>query len=438
MSSMTFRFTSGASMSRFLTALAGFAIFLLVDASAVAAQDTVENPPLRVFLECSACDFDLVREEIGYIDWMRDRADADLHVISRVQATGGGGREFMLDFTGLRRHAGLADTLVYYADRDDSTDTTRRGLIRLLTMGLMRYLADTPVANQLQVRILPATASTALVRSTAAVRDPWNAWTFTVSGSGSASGESSRSSRSFSSGLTANRTTADWKLNFRGSGNFSRQSVSYTIAGRDTTSVTSTESTSGSSLIARSISGHTSVGLRANLGTSSVNNTRFYVNVAPAIEYNFFPYSESTRRALLVQYSIGMIANKYREETIYFRMDETRPTHSLDASYDTRARWGSASVSLSGSQYLHDTALNNLGMSAYTSVSLLRGFSLSFSGSYSRVRDQITLARRQLTPEEVLLRQRSLATGFRYSSSVSLSYRFGSAVQNVVNNRFAL
>lgn len=434
---MTFQFARGSSLSRFLLALAGVALPTLADRSGLAAQDAPQNPPLGVFLECQPCDFDLVREEIVYVNWMRDRADADLHVISRVQSTGGGGREYMLDFTGLRRFAGQADTLVYYAGRDDTSDTTRRGLIRVLTMGLARYLADTPVANQLQVRILPAT-NTAITRSTTPVRDPWNAWTFTVSGSGSASGESSQSSRSFSSSLSAGRTTADWKLNLRGSGSFSRRSVSYKLAGRDTTSVTSTESTSASTLVVRSIDGHTSLGLRANMGTSSVNNTRFYSSISPTIEYNIFPYTESTRRALIVQYSIGMISNKYREETIYFRMEETRPTHSLSASYDTRARWGSASVSLEGSQYLHNTKLNNLGMSAFTTVSLLRGISLSVSGSYSRVRDQITLARRQLTEEEVLLRQRTLATGFRYSSSVSLSYRFGSAVQNVVNNRFAL
>lgn len=426
-------------LSRLLSALTGFAIAMLVDPSmASAAQDTPEAANLRVFLECSACDFDLVRSEVVYVDWMRDRADADLHIISRVQSTGGGGREYLLDFTGLKRHAGLADTLVYYAGRDDTSDTTRRGLLRVLTLGLMRYLADTPVANQLQVSILPATGATPLSPLATPERDPWNAWTFTVSGSGRASGESTRSTRTFGSSFSASRTTADWKLNFRGSGSFNRQSITYTLAGQDTTSVTKTESSSGSSLVARSINGHTSVGLRTDLGTSTVNNTRFYISVAPAIEYNIFPYVESTRRALIIQYAAGLISNRYREETIYFRMDETRPTHSLSVTYDTRARWGSASLSISGSQYLHNTDLTNLGMSAYTSVSLLRGFSLSFSGSYSRVRDQITLARRQLTEEEVLLRQRALATGFRYSSSVSLSYRFGSALQNVVNNRFAL
>jgi hypothetical protein len=174
------------------------------------------------------------------------------------------------------------------------------------------------------------------------------------------------------------------------------------------------------------------------MGTSTVNNAKFYANAGPAIEYSIFPYTESTRRALLLEYSIGMMTQRYREETIYFLMKETRPTHSLSASYSTRARWGSVQFSIDGSQYLHDTDLYNLGMFGQTSVSLVRGLSLTFFGSYSLVRDQITLARRQLTEEEVLLRQRAIATGFRYQTQMGLTYRFGSAVQNVVNPRFAI
>lgn len=427
------RFAPELMMSRAMTGLA-LLFICLVSPFRLLAQDVPATPPLRVFLECNFCDFDLVRTEVQYVDWMRDRADADLHVISRQQATGGGGREYALDFTGLRRHAGRADTLYYYSGRDDTQDTTRRGLLRVLTMGLMRYVADTPVANELQIRILPATSTTASQQTTA-VRDPWNAWVFTLSGNGSSSGESSRNNTSLRASFGANRTTADWKLSFSSSGNYGRQSNTYTISGRDTTSVNTSESTTISTLVARGLNRHTSVGFRTSTGTSAVNNAKFYTSITPALEYSVFPYSETTRRALLLGYSIGVRANTYREETIYFVTEETRGTHSLSASYRTLARWGQASLSIDGSQYLHDTKLYNVGMYGFASMSLVRGLSLDVSADYSRVRDQITLARRRLTPEEVLLRQRAIATGFTYGASVGISYRFGSAVQNVVNTR---
>ena len=65
------------------------AILLLVSAAPARAQQQPEaaSQQLRVFLECGPCDFDFVRTEIAYVDWMRDRQDADVHVIARGLAT---------------------------------------------------------------------------------------------------------------------------------------------------------------------------------------------------------------------------------------------------------------------------------------------------------------------------------------------------------------
>lgn len=40
------------------------------------------------------------------------------------------------------------------------------------------------------------------------------------------------------------------------------------------------------------------------------------------------------------------------------------------------------------------------------------------------------------TPSEILLRRRELLTSYSYFAYVSLSYRFGSTLNNVVNPRF--
>lgn len=399
-----------------------------------AGQDVAESPPLQVYLECVECDPAQVQEELDYLLWTQDQDTADVHVIARPATTAEGTRVFEVEFIGLGVHAGRSHTLTYTPAADETPTTTGQGLRQVLTLGLMRYLANTPFAGRIQIE-LPEAATAA--GPAAATRDPWNAWTFTVGGGGSMSGETTANTRSFNGSFSANRTTAAWKLNLRGTGSTSRRSITYTIGGSDTTSITTTESTSASGLLVRSVGGHTSVGLRSNMGTSTVNNTRFYVSLSPAIEYNFFPYSESTRRALIVNYSAGMMSQKYREETIYFQMAETRPLHSLNISYSTSTSWGGANVSMDGSQYLHDTDLYSLGSFGILSLNLVRGLSLNFSGSYSRIRNQITLPRRTATQEEVLLRQRTIATDFRYSTSMSLSYRFGSSVQNVVNPRFS-
>ena len=110
--------------------------------------------------------------------------------------------------------------------------------------------------------------------------------------------------------------------------------------------------------------------------------------------------------------------------------------HSLRLAYNTRQPWGSADMSVSGSQYLHDTTKNRLGVSGGASVRIFRGFEVSFRGSYSRIRDQLSLPAEGATEEEIFLRLRQLATSYRYFSFVTLSYRFGSIFSNVVNPRF--
>jgi len=95
-----------------------------------AAQTGERSARLKVFLDCFRCDFDFIRTEIPWVDYMRDRADADVHVLVTQQSTGAGGQQYTLDFIGLDAFAARSDTLVYTSDREDTDDTRRRGLAR--------------------------------------------------------------------------------------------------------------------------------------------------------------------------------------------------------------------------------------------------------------------------------------------------------------------
>src|SRR5512139_1491221 len=57
---------------------------------------------LRVFLDCQTyCDFDFFRTEIAFVNFVRDRKDADVHILITSQRTGSGGSEYTLKFIGL-------------------------------------------------------------------------------------------------------------------------------------------------------------------------------------------------------------------------------------------------------------------------------------------------------------------------------------------------
>lgn len=57
-------------------------------------------------------------------------------------------------------------------------------------------------------------------------------------------------------------------------------------------------------------------------------------------------------------------------------------------------------------------------------------------GTVDRTRDQIYLPKAGATTEEILVRQRQLATSYRYSMTFGITYSFGSIFNNVVNPRF--
>jgi hypothetical protein len=88
------------------------------------------------------------------------------------------------------------------------------------------------------------------------------------------------------------------------------------------------------------------------------------------------------------------------------------------------------------SQYLTDLDKYQISSFGSLDVRLFKGFSVEFFGEASRRRDQLSLRRGDATNEEILVRQRELATGYQYEIGFGISYSFGSIFNNVVNPRF--
>jgi hypothetical protein len=388
--------------------------------------------PLRLFVDCTNayCDTEYIRTEITFVDHVRDRRDADVHVLVTSQTTGGGGNEYSFAFIGIGRFEKVDHTLRYASKATDTDDDRRRGMVSTLKLGLVRYVADTPAGRELQITFRrPPAAPGAPGQS----RDPWNFWVFNASLHGSTSGEASRTSVSLYGSLSANRVTEEWKILTSVGGDYSQSD--YTFSEGDTyTSIS--RSTYGSALIVNSLGTHWAAGGQAGLSSSTYMNLASKLRMAPAVEYNVFPYSESTRRQLTFNYTVGLNRVSYLETTLYGKDRETLFDHSLLVSLDLRQPWGSTSTSFEMSQYLHDLSKNRMVIYGDMDVRLFKGFSLTAWGSVSRIRDQLNLPMGEATEEEVLVRQRQLATNYDYYVSMGITYRFGSIFNNVVNSRF--
>jgi hypothetical protein len=139
---------------------------------------------------------------------------------------------------------------------------------------------------------------------------------------------------------------------------------------------------------------HWSFGLQGNVSSSSFDNTALNAGMAPAVEYSVFPYSEYASRQLRIQYQIGPTHAKYYEITLYNRLEELRGAHEVSVTFEQRQPWGTLDTQFEFSQYLHDASKYRLEFNGDVSVRLFRGFSVSVEGSVSRIRDQLSLPRR--------------------------------------------
>jgi hypothetical protein len=393
------------------------------------AQQRPMLDAVRVFLDCQGffCDFDHFRREIGFVDWVRDRQDAHLHLLGTSQPTGGGGREFTFAFIGLREFAGLADTLRYLARNTDTQTETRDGQVGTIKLGLMRYVARTQARERVEI----SAAASTTTASAGQPDDPWKLWVFTLRAGGNLEGESQQSFQSLNGSFSANRTAADLKVSFQVFGRYNRSEQELT----DTTYLNTSRFIEGDQLVVWSLSPHWSAGFRSNLSISTFLNQDFSLRGGPAIEYNLFPYDQSTRRLFTVLYSPELATFDYEEVTIFDQSSETRPLHRLEMGLTVRQPWGSINTSAGAIQYLHDLSKHRITLSGSVNVRIVRGLDFQIGGNVSRVKDQIYLPQSGLTDEEILVRRRQLGTSFRYWTFMNLSFRFGSRFANVVNPR---
>ena len=179
------------------------------------AQEVDDRPEaLRVFLDCNRCDRNYLRREITFVNYVRDRRDAQLHVLVTTEGSGGGTR-YTLDFIGLEEFDGNDVTYSYSESRTDTDDETRAGIAQVLRVGFLHYIIDTPLAYQIEIGTGdPGGRGRPLMAQPE--DDPWNFWVFRLSTNMRASGEASRRQRNYNGRLSANRTTEGIRPEFRG------------------------------------------------------------------------------------------------------------------------------------------------------------------------------------------------------------------------------
>jgi len=180
-----------------------------------AAQEPTDTPTIQtlsVFLDCNGpnCDRDHFRREIAWVNWARDRNDADVHLLITMQQTGGNGWHYTLDYIGLGAFEGVNKTLAHTSDANDTDAEVREQLTLTMALGLVQYAETSSVAPRLQILYRPVQAGEPVVQEE---HDPWNLWMFRVGLNGNIEGEAQQSSYSISGSGSADRVSDNLKIN---------------------------------------------------------------------------------------------------------------------------------------------------------------------------------------------------------------------------------
>jgi hypothetical protein len=396
------------------------------------AQTTTAPPEsdrLRVFLDCDFCFEDFIRDEVDIVEYVRDPAEADIHVLVTQSDTGGGGTERTVRLVGLGPFKGVEYSLRALSDSSDTEDTERERLATAITVGLLTYLSRDGVTGDFAVEA----SHSQQVSVVAAGRDPWKGWVFTIGGDVSLDGEESQRETNVQGEFGADRITNDWKITVGAFVDYTREDFDLD-EGAPLRAVRNERELNW--LVVKSLDDHWSLGAKGETSRSSFENIDLSVAAGPGIEYNLFPYSAYSRRQLRINYFIGPYRADYSEETLFGRTEETLTKQAAALQLEQVEPWGSLEVDFEASNDLPGWSRHRLELDAEMNVRIARGLSLSVEGSASRLRDQLSLPRRGATPEEVLLDLRRLQSGYEYRLNVGLTYRFGSIFSTIVNPRF--
>ena len=374
------------------------------------------------------------KTQIKFVDYVLDNQAADIHLLITQQNNGGGGSQYQLIFYGQNRFH-QSDTLDFNTKANNTEFENRDLMVKYIQLGLLPFISKTKAIENISLNLKEegTTDSTGKGQTT---KDPWNYWVYKVGVNGNINSDANYKSLNYNGNISAGRVTDKLKVSFNLSVGKNRNSYTYTDASGTTKITVKNENYEFSHQLAKSISEHWSIGYDLGLSRSTFNNYKFRTFLRPAIEYNVFPYKDVNNKLFTIRYGVDITSNQYFDTTLYFKRYETLPGQELDATLTYNQKWGTVNLFSSYHSYFNNLKHYNLSLGGGVNVRISGGLSFNVFLFGNILRDQIYLPKGQATFQDILTRQRQLATNFSIFSFFGINYRFGSKLNNFVNPRF--
>jgi len=390
-----------------------------------APQNNMRKDAIMVFIDCRTCDMSYTRQEIPWVNYVRDVREAEVYVLVTRQDAGSGGRQYTYTFHGMDRFTGMDDTLTFTSNPDETSALIREKRTNLLKAGLLRFAARTPMINNISI-------SHDGDLEQEEVTDNWNNWVFEIQTSPQYYSEESYKNFELENSLRISKVTPDFKLQIDVNQQYFKRR--YIEDELDTIYVRSYKGIDN--LFVKSLGDHWSAGMIWQINTSSSQNYDFNSMLMPSLEYDLYPYSEATYRQMRFLYSIGYQYSNYVDTTIYNKTSENLFGHQIQIAYEVQKKWGSINLSVQALNYFHDFSKNMVAADLYARIRIVKGLSLFLRIEAAHISNQLNLVKGELSEAERLLRLKEQATGYQVETRIGLTYTFGSIYNNIVNPRF--
>ena len=421
-------------LSKFYISIVWLCLVFIIKPVFAQPSDTISNlrkEAPHLFIDCDFCDIDYYRQNLPYINFVRDRRMADIYLMVTENTTGSNGSLYKLFLEGEKQFDGMSDTLQFESPPNMSRADIRDGIMSVMKKGLLKYLVKTELLDHIDYTVEVEENKLSAEK----VRDKWNLWTFNLNTDFFGSLSSYVKNYNINYFGSANRTTERMKTETGGWYNMSQQE--YKID--DTTKIKGFQSNSGMyHFLAFSLGKHFAFGQFSTYFKSTPQNLNHSVSYYPGIEYNYFTYEEASRRQLRFIYRLGLRYQQYNELTIYDKMEEWYSLHSLVVQYSQIEKWGSINISAGGWHFLNYPSKYSASIYPSISINPLQGLRINFWSGFQIVNDQFFLRASEVSAEEILLNQVNLRTDFNLNFGAGIGYTFGSRYNSIVNVRFTL
>ena len=383
---------------------------------------------LKIFYDCNAwsCNETFIKQNLPEVEFVRDRNFADVHILIVSETNGSGGQTYHIDFIGQNNFKDIQEKLSFSTGTDTTQEQLREKLLKYLELGLMKFWLKNGMADKISLQIQSSS------QEEKTEKDKWNNWVFGIGANGYFSGTSNTGNMQWGGYLSAKQIKEKNKFTLHL--NYNKSNSTYKYNEMDIKSEKEFFSLQAAEILG--INQHWSYGFFTRFDRSKYSNYKFATELYAGLEYNFFPYKESSKKSLTLGVKTGVLYNKYFEQTVYNKTKETLYRSQAFLNGKIVKKWGNIHAGLQYKTYMHDLDLNSMGFSFGTNLRIAKGLNYHTYAYYGINHDQINIAAGNLSLEETLLAQKELQSGYQYYAMMGLSYSFGSIYNTIVNPRF--